>query len=200
MAIQKNIYKNEFDKKVSLNFFRYYMLRNSFFMYFFTVFGLLALFMLINGAFKNEESTSTYYLMWVVAVMGIVFVPMYTFMNIHMSARRDYKRRGGTIEVVEFTKEKIVRMETTKGGKMVINWVNITKIVEVPDAFYIFIGNDDAFTVAKKGLVEGTIESTRSLMKTYLKPDNKGRIPLKIKDKEYLRQEKEQKKLAKGKK
>ena len=200
MAMQKNIYRNEFDKKVSLNFFRYYMLRNSFFMYFFTVFGLLALFMLINGAFKNEEKTSTYFLMWTVAIMGIVFVPMYTFFNIRMSARRDYKRRNGTIEVVEISKEKITRMETTKGGKMVINWVNITKVVEVNEAFYIFLGTDEAFTVAKKGLEEGSIESTRNLMKTYLKADNKGRVPLKIKDKEYLKAEKEAKKLAKGKK
>ena len=200
MAMQKNVYRNEFDKKVSLNFFRYYMLRNSFFMYFFTVFGLLALFMLINGAFKNEEKTSTYFLMWTVAIMGIVFVPMYTFFNIRMSARRDYKRRNGTIEVVEISKEKITRMETTKGGKMVINWVNITKVVEVNEAFYIFLGTDEAFTVAKKGLEEGSIESTRNLMKTYLKADNNGRVPLKIKDKEYLKAEKEAKKLAKGKK
>ena len=80
---------------------------------------------------------------------------------------------------------------------MIINWVNIGKIVEVNEAFYIFIGNDDAFTVAKSGLQEGAIESTRNLMKTYLKPDNKGRVPLKIKDKEYLQNEKAAKKLAK---
>lgn len=197
MAIQKNVYKNEFDKRVSVNFFRYYMLRNSFFMYFFTVFGLLALFMLVSGSFKNDEGTSTYYLMWIVAIMGIVFVPMYTFVNIHMAARRDYKRRGGTIEVVEITKEKITRMETTKGGKMVINWVNISKVVEVNEAFYIFLGQDEAFTVAKKGLQEGSVESTRNLMKTYLKPDNKGRLPLKIKDREYKLEQKALKKEAK---
>lgn len=197
MAIQKNVYKNEFDKRVSVNFFRYYMLRNSFFMYFFTVFGLLALFMLVSGSFKNDEGTSTYYLMWIVAIMGIVFVPMYTFVNIHMAARRDYKRRGGTIEVVEITKEKITRMETTKGGKMVINWVNISKVVEVNEAFYIFLGQDEAFTVAKKGLQEGSVESTRNLMKTYLKPDNKGRLPLKIKDREYKMEQKALRKEAK---
>ena len=197
MAIQKNVYKNEFDKRISVNFFRYYMLRNSFFMYFFTVFGLLALFMLVSGSFKNDEGTSTYYLMWIVAIMGIVFVPMYTFVNIHMAARRDYKRRGGTIEVVEITKEKITRMETTKGGKMVINWVNISKVVEVNEAFYIFLGQDEAFTVAKKGLQEGSVESTRNLMKTYLKPDNKGRLPLKIKDREYKLEQKALKKEAK---
>ena len=200
MAVQKNVYKNDFNKKVSLNFYRYYMLRNSFFMYFFTVFGLLALFMLLNGAFKNEEETSTYYLMWIVAMMGIIFVPMYTFLNIHMSARRDAKRRSGTTEVVEFTKEKVVRMETTKGGKMVINWVNISKIIEVNEAFYIFLSSDEAFTVAKIGLQEGSVESTRNLMRTYLKPDNKGRIPLKIKDAEYLRNERAKKKAAKEKK
>ena len=199
MAIQKNVYKNQFDKKISLGFYRYYMLRNSFFMYFFTVFGLLALFMLVNGAMKSEENTSTYYLMWVIAILGIVFVPMYTFLNIHMSAARDTKRRKDTVELVEISKEKITRQELTKGGKMVINWVNISKIVEVNDAFYIFLGNDEAFTVAKIGLQEGSIESTRNLMKTYLKADNKGRIPLKIKDKEYLKQEKANKKLAKEK-
>ena len=199
MAIQRNIYKNEFDKKVSLNFYRYYMLRNSFFMYFFTVFGLVALFMLLNGSFKQDEGTTTYYLMWTVAMMGIIFVPMYTFLNIRMSARRDYKRRNGTIEVVEITKEKVTRSEITKGGKMVINWVNIAKVVEVNDAFYIFLGSDEAFIIAKAGLEEGSIESTRNLMKTYLKPDNKGRIPLKIKDKEYLKEERAEKR-AKRKK
>ena len=199
MAIQKVVYKNEFDKKVSLNFFRYYMLRNSFFMYFFTVFGLVALFVLVSGGFKNEETGSTYYLMWTVAILGIVFVPMYTFLNIHMSASRDNKRRSGTVEVVEFTKEKVTRLETTKGGKMIINWVNISKIVEVNEAFYIFLGNDEAFTVAKRGLQEGTVEQTRNLMKTYLKADNKGRIPLTIKDKAYLQEQKALKKARKAK-
>ena len=199
MAIQKVVYKNAFDKRISTNFFRYYMLRNSFFMYFFTVFGLVALFVLISGGFKNEENTSTYFLMWTVAVLGIVFVPTYTFLNIHMSARRDFKRRNGTVEVVEFSKEKITRLETTKGGKMIINWVNITKVVEVDEAFYIFLGNDEAFTVAKRGLQEGTVEQTRNLMKTYLKADNKGRLPLKIKDKDYLRKQKELKKAGKAK-
>ena len=199
MAIQKVVFKNEFDKKISLGFFRYYMLRNSFFMYFFTVFGLVALFMLVSGGFKKTESDSTYFLMWTIAILGIVFVPTYTFLNIHMSAKRDYKRRNGTIEVVEFTKEKVTRLETTQGGKMIINWVNISKIVEVNNAFYIFLGNDDAFTIAKAGLKEGTIELTRNLMKTYLKADNKGRIPLQIKDKAYLQEQKELKKAKRNK-
>ena len=199
MAAQKCIYKSEFDKKISLGFYRYYMLRNSFFMYFFTVFGLVALFMLVSGGFKNEENTSTYFLMWTIAILGIVFVPTYTFLNIHMSAHRDYKRRNGQIEVVEFSKEKVSRQEITKGGKMVINWVNISKVVEVNEAFYIFLGNDEAFTVSKSGLTEGTVEQTRNLMKTYLKPDNKGKLPLKIKDKEYLKAQKELKKNKRNK-
>ena len=199
MAAQKCIYKNEFDKKISLGFYRYYMLRNSFFMYFFTVFGLVALFMLVSGGFKNEENTSTYFLMWTIAILGIVFVPTYTFLNIHMSAHRDYKRRNGQIEVVEFSKEKVSRQEITKGGKMVINWVNISKVVEVNEAFYIFLGNDEAFTVSKSGLTEGTVEQTRNLMKTYLKPDNKGKLPLTIKDKEYLKAQKELKKNKRNK-
>ena len=36
-------------------------------------------------------------------------------------------------------------------------------------------------------------------MKTYLKPDNKGKLPLKIKDKEYLKAQKELKKNKRNK-
>lgn len=196
MAAIKVTYKNAYDKKISSNFFRYYLLKNSFFMYFFTIFGFVALFMLVAGAF-DQETDSTYFLMWVIAIMGIVFVPTYIFINIRSSVRRDFKRRGQTVEQVEFSKEKITREELTNHGKMIINWVNIANVIENDEAFYIFLSSDEAFTVAKAGLVEGTVEQTRNLMKTYLKPDQKGRLPLKIKDKQYKLEQKELKKQAK---
>lgn len=196
MAANKVIYKNAYDKKVSAKFFRYYILKNSVFIYLFTVFGLVALFMLVSGAF-DQEKDSTYFLMWVIAIMGIVFVPTYIFVNIRASVRRDFKRRGTTIEQIEFSKEKITREELTKHGKMVINWVSIANVIENEDAFYIFLSSDEAFTVAKSGLVEGTVEATRELMLKYLKPDQKGRLPIKIKDKEYNAKQRKLKKEAK---
>lgn len=187
MAALKVTFKNNYDKTVNRNFYRYYMLRNSFMMYFITIFGIIALFMLVTGFFQDDEETSTNFLMWLIAIIGIVFVPFYTFTNIHTSAKRDYNARKDSIEQVEFSKEKILRHELTTNEKMVINWVNIQKVVEVKDAFYFFITDTDAFTIAKSGLIQGTLEELRILLETYLKKDKKGRAPYKIKDRETLK-------------
>lgn len=199
MAALKVIYKNKYNKKVNGNFYRYYMLRNSMFMYLITIFGIIALFMLVSGFFSSEEDESANFLMWVIAIIGVVFVPFYTFTNIHTSIKKDYNHRKDTIEQVELSKEKILRQELTSNEKMVINWVNVTKVIEVKDAFYFFLSETDAFTVAKEGLTQGTLEETRLLMETYLKKDNKGRIPFKIKDKETLKELKALKKARKVK-
>lgn len=187
MAALKVIFKNNYDKKVNKNFYRYYMLRNSFIMYFITIFGIVALFMLVTGFFQDDEDTSTNFLMWLIAIIGIIFVPFYTFTNIHTSAKRDYKARKDSIEQVELSKEKILRHELTTNEKMVINWVNIQKVIEVKDAFYFFITDTDAFTIAKSGLIQGTLKELRILLETYLKKDKKGRSPYKIKDRETLK-------------
>ena len=197
MAALKVIYKNEYDKKVNENFYRYYMLRNSMFMYFITIFGIVALFMLVSGFFNGEDDKSTKVLMWVIAIIGIIFVPFYTFTNIRSSVKRDYNARKDTIEQVELSKEKILRHELKTNEKMAINWMNINKVVEVKDAFYFFLSETDAFTVGKAGLVQGTLSETRNLIETYTKKDKKGRAPFKIKDREVI---KELKALKKGRK
>lgn len=199
MAAIKVIYKNNYDKKVNSNFYRYYMLKNSMLMYFITIFGIVALFMLVSGFFSSEEDESTNFLMWVIAIVGIVFVPFYTFTNIHTSVKKDYNARKDSVEQVELSKEKILRHELTTNQKMAINWVNITKIIEVKDAFYVFLSETDAFTIAKAGLSVGTLDETRLLIETYLKKDKKGRVPFKIKDKETIKQLKALKKARKAK-
>ena len=199
MAALKVIYKNNYNKKVNTNFYRYYMLRNSMFMYLITIFGIIALFLLVSGFFSSEEDSSTNFLMWVVAIVGVVFVPFYTFANIRTSVKRDYNTHKDSVEQLELSKEKILRHELTTNQKMVINWVNVTKVIEVSDAFYFFLSETDAFTVAKVGLTQGTLEQTRLLLETYLKKDNKGRLPYKIKDKETLKELKALKKARKAK-
>lgn len=199
MAALKVIYRNKYNKKVNGNFFRYYNLRNSFMMYFISIFGIIALFFLVTGFFSNEDDESTNFLMWVVAIIGVVFVPVYTFTNIRTSINRDYKARKDTIELVELSKEKILRQEIVSNEKMVINWVNVSKVVEVSDAFYFFLSETDAFTIAKEGLEQGTLEETRLLIETYTKKDKKGRTPFKIKDKEVLKELKALRKARKAK-
>lgn len=199
MAAIKVIYKNNYDKKVNSNFYRYYMLKNSMLMYFITIFGIVALFMLVSGFFSSEEDETIKFFMWVIAIVGIVFVPFYTFTNIHTSVKKDYNARKDSVEQVELSKEKILRHELTTNQKMAINWVNITKIIEVKDAFYVFLSETDAFTIAKAGLSVGTLDETRLLIETYLKKDKKGRVPFKIKDKETIKQLKALKKARKAK-
>lgn len=199
MAALKVIYKNKYNKKVNSNFYRYYTLKTSFMMYFISIFGIVALFLLVSGFFNGEDDESTNFLMWVVAIIGVIFVPVYTFTSIRSSTKRDYNARKDSIELVELSKEKVLRQEVVTNQKMVINWVNISKVIEVSDAFYFFLSETDAFTVAKEGLEQGTLEETRLLIETYLKKDKKGRTPFKIKDKQVLKELKAKRKAGKVK-
>lgn len=197
MAVNKVIFRGAYDREMNKNFFRYYMLRNSFFMYLLTAVGIFCLFSLLTGAVDPEEDSFQYILMWSITLIGIFFVPFYTFFNIHTQSNRDYKKRKDLIETFEITKEKIQRSVAGAPNKVTLNWVNIAKVVEVNDAFYFFTVNEESFTISKKALVEGTIEGLRVLINTYLKKDKKGSVPYKVKDKEYSKVLKDQKKQAK---
>lgn len=195
MAIIKVVIKNPFNKKINKDFYRYYMLRNSFFMYLFSLMGLLCLFMLVSGMVDAEEGSFQYILMWSIALLGVLFVPIYTFINISMASKRDYNKKKDTIEIFEITKEKIQRSIQNVNTKSAVNWMYINKVVEVKDAFYFFTASDEAFTVAKEGIIEGSVETLRQLIITYMAKDNKGRLKFKSKAyKEMLKQEKQAKK------
>ncbi len=176
-------FKNKYNKVVAKHFFTYYVFRNSSFTFIITLIGLFALIMLVSGMFKGN-STNTLMMMWLIAIFLLIFLPTYTFANVNMYVKRDFKNRKDMIEEVEFSKEKIIRHETTTNTKLTYNWVSLFKVIEAKDAFYIFTAPEDAFIVGKEGLVEGKIEDVRTLCCTYLKPDKKGKMPFIITDKE----------------
>ena len=124
-------------------------------------------------------------------------MPSYTFMNIMVSAKKDKKKRGDQVELYEITKEKIQRGVEGLNKKYAINWMTVGKVVETDEAFYFFTVEEEAFIIAKKGLVEGNLESLRHMIYTYMAKNKKGNVDFIIKDKIVKKELKEKKKTQK---
>ena len=78
-----------------------------------------------------------------------------------------------------------------------MNWMTISSVVETNEAFYFFTTEEEAFIIAKSGLMEGTFESLRHMIYTYMPKNKKGVSEFIIKDKEVKKELKEKKKLEK---
>ena len=193
MAANKVIFKNSFDIKVSRAFYRYYTLKHSTFMYFLIAMGLVSILYMGLNKFQFDNSFSTI-LIWSIASIGIIFMPAYTFASIMSSARRDKKKRGNQTEIYELTKEKIERRVEGVSGKYAVNWASIESVVEAKNAYFFFTLEQEAFTIGKAGLIEGSLEQVRHLIKTYVPAGKNGKVPFIIKDKELKKELKLRKK------
>lgn len=197
MASNKVVIRYKFDKKLSKKFYIFHILRNSFFMYFVCAMGLLSTYLLLTTDLNSADMNITYYLSWSISVIGIIFIPLYLFLSSTVATSKEAKQRKNNDEIFEFTKEKIVRADNLSPKKLVLNWYNISKVYDTNEAFYFYAQNDAAFIVPKNAFEEGTIEMLRLFINSYLKKDTKGKIPYIIKDKEYRKLLKEQKKANK---
>ena len=113
------------------------------------------------------------------------------------SASKDKKKRGNQIELYEISKEKITRGVEGMSKKYVVNWMTISSVVKTNEAFYFFTTEEEAFIIAKSGLMEGTFESLRHMIYTYMPMNKKGVSEFIIKDKEVKKELKKKKKLEK---
>ena len=154
MATSKVSFRNEFDIKLSRKFYRYFMLRKSYILYFVMAMGALCLVFLVLKAVDYEENKFQFIMYLTITLIGLVFMPFYLFFNIMSSASKDKKKRGGVVEIYEITKEKIQRSIEGVNQKYAINWMTLSSVVETSDAFYFFTSSEEAFIIAKKGLKE----------------------------------------------
>lgn len=202
MAANRVVFKNKFNIKVSRAFYRYYTLKHSTFMYFLIVMGLVSV-LFISLGMIDTNNTFQAILIYSIAGVGLIFMPTYTFVSIMSSAQRDKKKRGEQTEIYEITKVKIERHLDGISGKYAINWASIESVVESNIAFFFFTVEQEAFTIPKEGLIEGSLDDLRYLIKTYLPPQKNGKVKFVIKDKEYkkvLKEEKRKQKQAKKEK
>jgi len=203
MAYNKIITKHDYDFKLTKKFNRHYIMTHSIFMYLIFALGLFSLYQLLTGDGLKEGEEFSYYLSWSIAIIGILFVPVYLILNVHLITKKDAKNKTNFYEINEFTKEKIVKNDNSGEKKIVLNWNLIAKVVEYEDVFYFYTTNDAAFLVPKYAFVEGNALELRSMIFKCLQKDNKGKLPYKIHVKEYKEEQKrlkaEQKKNKKSK-
>lgn len=197
MATTRVTFRNEYDIKISRKFYRYFNLRRSYLMYFIMAMGALCLVLLLFNTVNIKENQFQFIMFLSIAMIGLVFMPFYTFINIMTSASKDKKKRGNQIELYEISKEKITRGVEGFNKKFVVNWMTISSVVETSEAFYFFTTEEEAFIIAKSGLQEGTFESLRHMIYTYMPKNKKGVVEFIIKDKEVKKELKEKKKLEK---
>lgn len=183
MAVNRIIFKNKFNMKVSRSFYRYYTLKHSMFMYFLMIMGLVSVLFIALGAVDTSNQFQTI-LIYSVAGIGIIFMPTYTFASIMSSASRDRKKRGAQVEVYQISKEKIERHIDGAPGRYVVSWASLESIVETDIAFFFFTLEQEAFTIPKEGLIDGSLDDLRHLIRTYLPPQKNGKVKYVIKDKE----------------
>lgn len=184
MAQLKIVSKAKFDKRLVMKFNTRYILTHSFFMYFISLLGIYALITLLTSKNLNKEEFS-YVLSWSIAIIGILFVPLYLFFSVTRATKKEQKDNGDVIDTFEITKEKILKSDSKNTDKIVLNWNLISKVLETKETFYFTTVNDACFQIPKNTIVEGNIESLRTLINKCLTPKKNGKIPFKSKDKEY---------------
>ena len=199
MAQTKVVSKNKFNKKMVRKFNTRYILTHSFFMYFISALGIYAFITLLTQKEVNKESFS-YVLCWSLAIIGILFVPLYILFSVTRATKKEEKTNKDVIDTYEVTKEKIVKYDSRDLNKIVLNWNLIAKVVETNDAFYFSTVNDAAFLIPKESIVEGSTETLRALINKCLPMGKNGKVPYTINDKQYKLEQKEIKKKAKEEK
>lgn len=199
MAANKIITTHNYDFKLTKKFNRHYIMTHSVFMYLIFALGLFSLYSLLTGEKPADDKLFSYYLSWSIAVIGILFVPMYLFLNVHLITKKDAKNKVGFVEHNEFTKDRIVKSDNSGEKKIILSWNSIAKVIEKQDVFYFFTTNDAAFLVPKYSFVEGNVTELRALIFKCLPKNTKGKTPFKIKDKEYIAEQKLLKKNQKQK-
>lgn len=184
MAQMKVVCKIKFDKKLLMKFNARYILTHSFFMYFISALGIYALITLIVQKEANKESFA-YILCWSLAIIGILFVPLYILFSVYRATKKEEKEHKDDIDTFEITKEKITKTNSAVTDKIVLNWNLISKVVETNETFYFTTVNEAAFQIPKKYIEEGNVDTLRTLLNKCLTPGKNGKLPYYVKDKEY---------------
>ena len=178
----KVVTRSGYDANIHKRFYTFHIFRRSYTIYLLLGLAAFVLYIAIKNTitYKSnpEASQTTLLAIWLIASMTILMTPMIMSFRVFSSVRKEKKERGDSIEVLEFTKDKVLR-KIENGGKFVVGWYNIDGVYEVKDAFYFYITDDMGLVVKKDSIIEGDVETLRKLITRNLKPGKKGKIPYK---------------------
>lgn len=170
--------RNKYSKKIHLAFYKFHMFRKSTRIYFVMAIGVFVLYLAVRNTMKGDLDKTNLLILWSLASFTVLLTPIIMITKTYSIVTQESKERKETLETLEFTKDKIVRKVETVGS-VVIGWYDIQKAYETKDAFYLYISNEQGIVVVKDAIVQGDVETLRSLINKCMKPNKKGKVPYK---------------------
>ena len=102
------------------------------------------------------------------------------FLRIKKTIKEETDKRKDSIEVVEVTKDLIVRRIQNVPGREVIGWDQIESIYENKEYIYIYTKNNTGFLIIKEDIIEGNLEGFRKLAKNQMPKTRRGKVKYKV--------------------
>lgn len=174
----KVVVESKYRKDLHRSFYLIHMFRRSLSIYFIFLLAAFVIYMAVKQTIATPTETKTIISVWVLSFATVMITPMIMFFRISSATKREAEARKDTVEILEFTKDKILR-KINNESKLTLGWYNIDTIYETEEAFFLYINDDQGLVVAKDGIVKGDSELLRKLAMNNLKPNKKGKVPFK---------------------
>lgn len=174
----KVVVESKYRKDLHRRFYLIHMFRRSFSIYFIFLLAAFVIYMAIKQTIATPTETKTIISVWVLSFATILITPMIMYFRISSATKREAEARKDTVELLEFTKDKVFR-KINNESKLTLGWYNIDTIYETKDAFFLYVNDDQGLVVSKDGIIKGDSDLLRKLAMNNLKPNKKGKVPFK---------------------
>ncbi|HNZ77353.1 MAG TPA: YcxB family protein [Bacilli bacterium] len=176
--MNKIVVKSQYSKKMHLAFYKFHMFRKSTKIYFIMLIGAFTLYLAIRYSLTAEMDPTNLMIVWSLAIFSILLTPMIMMTRTYSIVRQEAKERKDTVEILEITKDRILR-RLEKAGSVAIGWYNVDSVYETKDAFYFYLSAEQGLVVVKNDIVNGDVESLRNMINKNLRPNKKGKVSYK---------------------
>ena len=140
--------------------------------------GVFTLYLAIKYSTSAEMDPTNLMIIWALAAFSILLTPVIMMTRTGTIVRQEAKERLETVELLEITKDRILR-KVENAGSVVTGWYNINSVYETKDAFYFYLSAEQGLVLVKKDIITGDVDSLREMITKNLKPNKKGKIPFK---------------------
>ncbi|HPN60802.1 MAG TPA: YcxB family protein [Bacilli bacterium] len=169
-VVVKSKYKPQFHKK----FYYFHMFRKGATVYFYLLAGAFALYLAIQNTLDDAATVTNLMISWSFAVLIFLMIPVFLFGRVFQIVKQIKKERGESLEILEFTKAKIVRIIEGQENKVVLGWENFESAYEMKDCFFFYIDKEHGLVIVKDDITEGGVELFRKLINQNFPKNKKG--------------------------
>ncbi|MGD9886872.1 MAG: YcxB family protein [Bacilli bacterium] len=172
--MDKVIVKSKYNKKFHLKFYYFHMFRKAVSFYFYLLAGVLALYLAIQNTLDEAANLTNIMISWGFAILIFLMIPVFLIGKVIQVVKQNQKERKDTLELLEFTKAKIVRRIEGQESKTILGWEQFESAYELLDCFFLYIDKDRGLVIVKTDIVEGGVELFRKLIIQNFPKNKKG--------------------------